>query len=748
MFFWIKVILCFWMYLLVVLNNSYSREEGMIFPEVLTTSSSRAAGNHIQKSSLQTLSACDPIPSRIVEKKRGTKKWSVISFLRSLYTTNRKVVALEEDKVLERAMFQSEEKELDSGAPYFYSSVSMSRDHTGDVLSELDGYSESVPRILTPNRSAKSAVYRIFIAGGGGLGCFVAHILNKISGDGVIFDIYIGEKGEDIIDQSTFSLASIVHTGYEYLHCEKTIAACQMGSKLWRAIWGDFYSNKRMQGTLFARDIDAPEDFNLANQKAAYQKGKSLSREIMLSYSGESDLDNVTHMNLGSDSHDDILPETMQKTFGVLTTGKYSRDDLSMNILNRNHHLKKQIENSPHITILKRFELLRISPGTEKRFNIEGSNTENPIGEFDYVILTPWDQVRKILEESVEGKGAMSALPEFIIEKRYMALVSTKGLGEMNMQVMTQGAGCMLSQVNEDMANAYECTEGASYPGDIDDAMIHGENIIKGLERRLGLEKGVTLLGVRSVNIVRSDHNLHTRNNVPPSIIPADVPNIGGVITAVAMKATLVPAVAFQTADMLVSQLPDSPHKRNMLKKLRDIVPNNECLYTGKPLPEDFIIDTHTKPTKRELLEETLIYMKNFELTESGRDLQKSYSAELDACDSPQRTRSSTIQTPSSPILTCTPPTMRRAVSDGESLELFYSPARKMSIRAASAKFNAMMSPESSYSGRSTLIFPPMDLLSAETSIFSTDDETELNSYEMSSAHSFSLEVDCSSTLI
>lgn len=88
----------------------------------------------------------------------------------------------------------------------------------------------------------------MFIAGGGGLGCFVAHLLSKISGDGVIFDIVIGEKGSNILDESTFSLASIVHTGYEYLQCKKTIAACQMGSKLWGAIWGDFYSDKKVQG--------------------------------------------------------------------------------------------------------------------------------------------------------------------------------------------------------------------------------------------------------------------------------------------------------------------------------------------------------------------------------------------------------------------------------------------------------------------------------------------------------------------
>ena len=220
--------------------------------------------------------------------------------------------------------------------------------------------------------------------------------------------------------------------------------------------------------------------------------------------------------------------------------------------------------------------------------------------------MTVWDQTKNIVCFSVDdvGKpapvlespaGSTIDFSEFTVEGRVLALCDISHVEpQKKTPIMTLTGGGMFIPLNDDVALACRCVEGATYPeGEAtevgpNEVKEYGQRIVDELEVILGKDNGVKLLGVRYQHIVRrAKTELNTRVYEPP-IVPQK-----GIIVGIPPKATFIGSLALQIMEQVLLNLPEtcSVFKEDWLHEVRRIVPSSECLYTAEKLPKAFTID-------------------------------------------------------------------------------------------------------------------------------------------------------------
>jgi hypothetical protein len=481
----------------------------------------------------------------------------------------------------------------------------------------------------------KKVEVSIAIVGGGGAGSVIASLLSNLSDEDedVIFKITILERSPQIINGSAFETAAILHAGgREYPKDKTTAAQCQMAGDLFKAMFPELYTDE-MQPIVFA--IDPQSALSPEIQEETHQNAKNIT----------STFDHVSPID--KQSQYKIPTEILQSTFPNLPSGILSGDDIPMDIFKRNALLKRNILSSKNIVIKTGFEVLAILD-KGRSFEIFDKNGQAYAEVFDQVIMTVWDQTKNILCFSLDDVDKPAPVLEsapcstidfskFTVEGRVLALCDISHVEpQKRTPIMTLTCGGMFIPLNDDVALACRCVEGATYPkGEATEVgraevLEHGQRIIDGLEVILGKDNGVKLLGARYQHIVRkAETELATRVYEPP-IVPQK-----GIIVGIPPKATFIGSLALQIMEQVLLNLPEAclVFKEKWLHEVRRIVPNDDCLYTRRILPKAFTINIKDELSRVDVIKETLAYFESCRLTPNGEILYKEYKDRLRECE-------------------------------------------------------------------------------------------------------------------
>ncbi len=388
-----------------------------------------------------------------------------------------------------------------------------------------------------------------------------------------------------------------------------------------------------------------------------------------------------------------------------------------MRIFERNALLKKYVSRAPNVTVKTNTKVQHIVK-TNEGFNVSYQNEFSYTDSFDHVILTAWDQTQTILDESATDESAKGASvkdesakacikdknPEiFSVEDRVIALCDISKVPlSMRDPFYTMTEGAMFVPLDRDTGIIYRCSEGASYPEKgrkeiaLDHVVNHAETIIKEFKELIRKDSkslqpfdNVECLGGRIQKIVRRlDSDIAKRHYEPPYKTPE------GIIISMPLKATFIGSSALQAIEMLLKQLKKcySNFTEKWCKKIEEIVPyaesitNSEsitdleivcdfkCLYSGENLPDEFLIKGVGKINKRDILDETVLYISCCNLNQKGKEVLQFYKNKQPECSSPPSlSRRKTLNFFPAPSPSPSPLPMQRSSSDTS--RLVHSPS-------------------------------------------------------------------------
>ncbi len=485
---------------------------------------------------------------------------------------------------------------------------------------------------IFPSRKSlkkQTPTLNIAFVGGGGMACITAALLSKITKDypdGRVI-ITIIERNKRIISGSTFEAAAMLHIdGHEYPTDTETAKECQMTGELYPLMFPELYSDES-DCTLFVLGKDAmlsPEKQKETHQQA--KKSKYELRNIPREY---------------SDSQNDVPEDFLKDHYGddhascIIT-----KKDRPSKVFQRDAYLRKFLKNAQNIKIKTNHTVSRIRKEQDNKFSIIYATSEIDSTQYDHVFLTAWDQRDSILQASV---GLVETLPQFIAEDRVLALCDISSVPPLlRNTIFKLDGGGMFTPLNHKIGLAYRCMNGASYPRTGRDeiqkteAREHGQIIIDEIKEFYkkdseGYFSDIKLLGVRLQKIVRKAGPLDVRRYEPPTVTPE------GIIIATPPKATFIPALALQTIEQFLLQLPQEHAvlRETWTPHIRVIIPNAQNLYTGHPLHQAFIIRNKEPITISEIDDEITWYLEHSILTDLGEQILATYKQKLEECAKP-----------------------------------------------------------------------------------------------------------------
>ncbi len=496
----------------------------------------------------------------------------------------------------------------------------ISRLFKDDSLKELpqsSGFTESI-----------SEIRKIAIIGGGGAGSIIAALLSNLSekAENIKFEITLFERNPAIINGSTFEVAAVLHAGgREYPTDATTAAQCQMTGLLFQKMFPELYGDKETP-VIFA--VNSNSSLTPEDQKITHYQAKRKKMEL-----------GFVETSVDKDSQNDLSQSLLQDIFSEnLSEGVFSKRDRPMKIFERNYLLKRYIAGKKNIIVRTGTIVNRIEKDAEDCFNVIYDESDSV--KFDHVILTAWDGIKSILRASQSLSSDITPhFSEFKAEDRVMALCDIRSVQPLyRTPLFTLTDGMMFFPLNDHIGLVYCCIAGGSYPTDgmteilPEYGLKHGQRIIDELKscfikrnERPGSFDNVELLGVRLQKIVKKvDASLSERCYEPPVVTTE------GFIVAIPPKATFISSLALQTIEQLLQQLPTSfdDFKNTWIREIHKLVPNNERLYTGDPVPEVFSVKQRYEITQEEILREATEFLSNCELNEKGIQLFKSYKYE------------------------------------------------------------------------------------------------------------------------
>ena len=517
-----------------------------------------------------------------------------------------------------------------------YSLADLVKNDLAENLKKLDGPNSS--------KNPHLNLFNVAVIGGGGAGTVISSILSNLSDtDGPVkFRITIFERSDDIIDNSAFSTAAVMHGGREYAKDPETAADCRMASGIFKKMLPRIYKKKK--AIVFA--INPKSNLKKRTRDATYEKAK----EICLS-SEAPPLKRVI-----SNSQNEIPTKTMEEWFPAAKDGVLSKSDTPMNIIERNALLRKFVSQSPHIEVQNNFTVGRISKDSEGYFTVLDDKKQKHPTKFNHVIVTAWDQSETILanssnmnndyeltngddeEEIYENrdsdKKSSGDIPlNLFVEDRVMAICDIEGIPVSHqIPILTLTEGAMFVPITAKIAIICGCQKGATYPKgeethiNAEDLFSHGEKIIEEVRAILGKDQEIKLLGVRKQRIVTTTKNkLNMRRYLEPKCTS------NGIIVAIPPKATYIGALALQVLDLILEQLPETStsFKKEWQTEINKIVSKDKKICSSKELPTAFKIDIPQDLIADEINAEIFRFLNSFELNDDGKILSLHYQNAL-----------------------------------------------------------------------------------------------------------------------
>lgn len=538
----------------------------------------------------------------------------------------------------------------------------------------------------------RPVVIRVGIIGGGGQGATIASILSNMSGEfrNVILKIYMFERLDEILKGATQTAVMLHAGGGEYVEDPETVAHCQMAGSTQMAMYPKLYAGKT-QSAVFAKHPTS--NISPWTRKRTRREAKEI-REDLENVSPER-LDIDSQIDISPEVMEKTFPKLSGAVVSrndVLM--KIAERDVLLKKCIYNSKNIESIINYTVSSILKSEDGLFEITGCWQDRKEPGRHVIMPEKygiKFNHIFVTAWDESKNILDasfscadasvvdqpsvasevffadtalggfpiedmhvsfDSMSGKvladesascaskQAGTILSDFMAEDRILALCDIRCVASAKKTaIFTLTGGAMLVPINEDIGSAYLCLEKASYPkvGEKEihpeDVLSHGQLIVDGLKETFGLD-GIKLAGaIKKVIVRRSGDSLHKRSYEPPVVTPE------GVIVAIPPKATFFGVLALQSIEQLLMQLPNTcgefiEIKERWIPEIQKIVPNNRCLHTDAPLPEEFKIGMNEDISPADVLIENLSFIKSFELTSEGEDIYQFYKNESDRVQS------------------------------------------------------------------------------------------------------------------
>ncbi len=493
---------------------------------------------------------------------------------------------------------------------------------SGERTKKFDHYSPIFPSAKSLRKQAPTL--NIAFVGGGGMACITAALLSNITRYYLDANIIITiiERNKRIISGSSFEAAAMLHIdGREYPTDAETAKECQMTGELYPLMFPELYSDES-DCTLFVLGKDAA--LSPETQKATHQQAKRSKYELR----------NIAREH--SDSQTDVPEDFLKDHYGDdHTSCIMTKKDRPSKVFQRDAYLRKFLKNAPNVKIKTNHTVFRIRKEQNNKFSIIYATSEIDLIQYDHVFLTAWDQSDSIRQASLEASlDLMKTLPQFIAEDRVLALcdISTVPPLLRNTIFKLDGGG-MFTPLNHKIGLAYRCMNGASYPktgrSEIyrHEAHEHGQIIIDEIKKFYkkegeGFFSNITLLGERLQKIVRKIGPLEVRRYEPPMVTPE------GVIIATPPKATFIPALALQSIEQFLLQLPQKHAvlRETWIPHIKAIIPNNQILNTGNPLHEAFVIRNQELTAISEIDDEVRWYLEHCTLTGPGEELLATYT--------------------------------------------------------------------------------------------------------------------------